>query len=136
MCDVVGHVTHSVFTIESVTGYAGQDPEMVLRGDCGCPTHMVQPAQPCPRCLLPGVTGPCIGSGEASQGPDIRAWAQGRTQVTAEAQHVHRPCAGVISRWWGSGGSYSRAGSAASGAGVTGEELTGRCGGDPARERQ
>ena len=55
MCDVVGHVTHSIFTIESVTGYAGQDPGMVLRGDCGCPAHMVQPAQPCPT-LAPAVT--------------------------------------------------------------------------------
>ena len=59
MCDVVGHVTHSIFTIESVTGYAGQDPGMVLRGDCGCPAHMVQPAQPCVRLVS---ASPCSGS--------------------------------------------------------------------------
>ena len=63
----------------------------------GAPTRQ---HSPCPRCLLPGVTGPCTGSGEASQGPNIRAWAQGRTQVMAEAQHMHRPCARMISRWW------------------------------------
>lgn len=69
---------------------------------------------PCPRCLLPGVTGPCIGSGEASQGPDSRAWAQGRTQVMAEAQHMHRPCARMDSRRWEQWGEpRSRAGSAA-----------------------
>lgn len=55
---------------------------------------------PCPRCLLPGVTGPCLGSGEASQGPDVQAWAQGRTQVMAEAQHMQRPRAGMDGRRW------------------------------------
>ena len=48
MRDVVGHVAHSIFTIELVTGYAGQDPEMILHGDGGCPGHTIQPAHPVP----------------------------------------------------------------------------------------